>query len=127
MSKTILTTADVPKYIKEIVARLKLTTDYTENDLPGYTFKLYGKWKVGYENQLRTDCEKLLSWCKRYYADAYVVSEHFWYDEVLAGPYAVPKQKMKKAYRTGYRNYIKIVVTDPVAYRFEKDNYYREG
>ena len=36
MSKTLLTTADVPKYIKEIVARLKLTTDYAENDIPGY-------------------------------------------------------------------------------------------
>ena len=125
MSKTLLTTAEVPKYIREIASRLRLTTDYTETDLPGYTFKLYGKYKVGYESQLKTDSEKLIAWCKRYYADAYIVSEHFWYKEVAVGPYALPKQQRKKAYQTGYRNYIKVIITDPVALRFENDGYYR--
>lgn len=127
MSKTSLATADVPKYIREIVARLHLTTDYAGSDLAGYTFKLYGKWRVGYENQLESDCEKLIAWCKRYYADAYVAEKHFWYNEIEMGPFAMLKQKMKKAYRIGYRNYIKVIITDPVAHRFEKDGYYREA
>lgn len=128
MSRTVLTTANVPKYIREIVPRLKLTTDYAENDLPGYTFKLYGKYKIGYEEQLMSDCEKLLAWCKRWYADAYVVSEHFWWADVeqVPGGFRGDKWHKRKAYRAGFRNYIKVVITDPVAHRFEKDNYYCE-
>lgn len=127
MSKTLLGTADVPQYIREIVARLRLTTDYTANDIPGYTFKLYGKWKVGYESQLRSDCQKLIEWCHRYYADAYMVSEHFWMTDVPNGSsgFSGDKYHKQKAYRQGYRNYMKIVITDPVANRFEKDNFYR--
>lgn len=128
MGKTCLTTADVPKYIREIVARLQLTTDYAENDIPGYTFKLYGKWKIGYESQLQSDCEKLLAWCKRYYADAYIVSNHFWHTDVPAPhDFRGDLAHQRRAYELGYRNYIKVVITDPVAHRFEKDNYYREG
>lgn len=129
MSKTMLTTADVPKYIKEIVTRLKLTTDYAENDLPGYTFKLYGKWKIGFESQLQSDCEKLIAWCKRYYADAYITSEHFWWTDVphRAGSFSGDKWHKRRAYEVGYRNYIKVVITDPVAHRFQIDGYYREG
>lgn len=85
MSGTVLITLNVPKYIREIVSRLRLTTDYAEGDLPGYTFKLYGKYKVGYENMLSSDCEKLIAWCKRWFADAYVVSEHFWWTDVPHG------------------------------------------
>ena len=127
MSKTLLTRKDVPKYVQEIVTRLCLTTDYTEQDLPGYTFKLYGKWRVGYENQLRGDCQKLIDWCRSYFADAYIVSEHFWMTDVPheSNGFAGDKHHKQKAYRQGYRNYIKIVITDPVANRFEKDKYYR--
>ena len=82
MSKTMLTCEDVPQYIREIVSRLRLTTEYAEGVLPGYTFKLYGKYKVGYEDMLSKDCEKLLAWCKRWHADAYIASEHFWWTEV---------------------------------------------
>lgn len=126
MSKTLLTTADVPKYIRQIVARLRPTTQCGENDVAGYTFLLYGRHKVGYENQLEADCEKLIAWCQRYYAEAYVTEKHFWYDEVKMGAYAGPKEIRRKAYRVGYRNHIKLVITDPVAYRFEKDGYYKE-
>ncbi len=128
MSKTLLTTADVPKYIQEIVSRLHEATDYAENDLVGYTFKLYGKWKIGYESQLQSDCEKLIAWCKRYYADAYIASEHFWFTDVPNRTQIADGNKYHRraAYLQGYRNYIKVVITDPVAHRFEKDNYYRE-
>lgn len=129
MSKTMLTTADVPMYIKDIVARLKPTTDYAESGLPGYTFKLYGKWKIGFENQLQSDCEKLIAWCKRHFADAYVASEHFWWTDVphRASSFRGDKWHKRRAYEVGYRNHIKIIITDPVAHRFEKDGYYREG
>ena len=129
MSKTMLTTADVPKYIREIVTRLKLTTDYVEGDLPGYTFKLYGKHKVGYEEQLTSDCVKLIAWCKRHFADADIVSEHFWDTDIPVNPGGIAgdRNHRHKAYVLGYRNYIKVIITDPVAHRFEKDGYYREG
>lgn len=126
MSKTMLTTADVPQYIREIASRLRPTTQYGEKDLAGYTFLLYGRHKVGYESQLETDCDKLIAWCRRYYADAFITEKHFWYDEVEMGAYAVPKQVRQKAYRIGYRNHIKLVITDPVAFRFEKDGFYKE-
>lgn len=128
MSKTILETGDVPKYIREIASRLYLATDYAENDVPGYTFKLYGKYKLGYEGQLVRDCEKILAWCKRHYADAYIVSEHFYYTRVEFPSWIGigSKQHRAKAYREGFQNYYKLVITDPVAHRFEKDGYYRE-
>ena len=123
-----LTTADVPKYIKEIVPRLHLTTNYSEKDIPGYTFNLYGKYKVGYEDMLANDCEKLLAWCKRWYADAYLVSTHFWWTDVPAlNDICGDRSHRRRAYKMGYRNYVKIVITDPVAHRFEKDSYYRVG
>lgn len=129
MSKTLLTTADVPQYIQGIVSRLRPTTDYVDGDLPGYTFKLYGKWKIGYESQLQSDCEKLVNWCKRYFADAYASTEHFWWAEIEKTPsgFIGDKAHKRKAYQAGFRNYIKVVITDPVAHRFEKDGYYREG
>lgn len=128
MSKTLLTTADVPAYIKDIVRNLSSTTDYKEHDVPGYTFKLYGRHKIGYESQLQSDCEKLLAWCQKWYADAYVISEHFWWTDVPAasGGLIGDRSHRAKAYRDGFRNYIKVVVTDPVAHRFEKDKYYKE-
>lgn len=130
MSRTMLTTADVPKYIREIVANLRPTTNYGENDLAGYTFKLYGKHKIGYESQLRTDCEKLIAWCNRYYAEATINEEHFWWDDVptpTGVDYPGNKWHRRKAYREGFRNYIKVTITDPVAHRFEKDGFYRES
>lgn len=129
MSKTLILKEDVPQYIRDIVSRLHLTTDYAETDIPGYTFKLYGNWRVGYESQLQSDCEKLIAWCKRYYADAYVASTHFWWEDVphSANSCGGDKWHKAKAYRDGYRNYIKVIIADPVAYRFEKDGYYREA
>lgn len=127
MSKTLLVTADVPAYIREIVRNLRLTTDYQEQDVPGYTFKLYGKYKIGYEDQLKRNCERLLKWCQRYYADAYIVSEHFWWKDVdpSRSDDFYTREHRRKAYRDGFRNYIKVVITDPVAHRFEKDNFYK--
>ena len=130
MSKTLITTNDVPQYIRDIVKNLRLSvSEPEETALPGYTFRLYGNHKVGYESQLSTTCEKLLAWCRRYYAEAYVVQQHFWFDDVAKPGSSFAggdKCHQRKAYREGFRNYISVVITDPVAYRFEKDGYYRE-
>lgn len=129
MSKTFITTNDVPQYIRDIVKNLRPSVfEPEEATLPGYTFRLYGNHRVGYESQLSTNCEKLLDWCRRYYADAYVVQRHFWIDDVEkpGGAYTGDKSHQRKAYRDGFRNYITVVITDPVAYRFEKDGFYRE-
>lgn len=131
MSKTLITTNDVPQYIRTIVKNLRISvSEPEESAIPGYTFRLYGNHKVGYESQLAANCEKLLDWCHRYYADAYVVQRHFWFDDVVkpSGVFAGgDKYHQRKAYREGFRNYISVVITDPVAYRFEKDGYYRES
>ena len=131
MSKTLITTNDVPQYIRDIVKNLRLSvSEPEESAIPGYTFRLYGNHKVGYESQLSTNCEKLLAWCRRYYADAYVVQQHFWFDDVAKPGSSFAggdKCHQRKAYREGFRNYISVVITDPVAYRFEKDGYYRES
>lgn len=129
MSKTLITTADVPQYIRDIVKNLRPSvSEPEESALPGYTFRLYGNHRVGYESQLDTNCEKLLDWCRRYYAEAYVVQRHFWFDDVAkpGGAFTGDKSHQRKAYREGFRNYISMVITDPVAYRFEKDGFYRE-
>lgn len=125
----LLTTEDVPKYIREIASRLRLSMDYEEGDNPGYTFKLYGKYKIGYEDQLSSDCEKLIKWCQSWHADAYIVGEHFWFNAVekVPGGFFGDKYHKRKAYRAGVRNYIKVVITDPVALRFERDDYYKQG
>lgn len=131
MSKTLITINDVPQYIRNIVKNLRLSvSEPEESAIPGYTFRLYGNHKVGYESQLSTNCEKLLAWCRRYYAEAYVVQEHFWFDDVTKPGSSFAggdKCHQRKAYREGFRNYISVVITDPVAYRFEKDGYYRES
>ena len=131
MSKTLITTNDVPQYIRDIVRNLRPSvSELEETALPGYTFRLYGNHKVGYESQLSTNCEKLLAWCRRYYAEAYVVQQHFWFDDVAKPGSSFAggdKCHQRKAYREGFRNYISVVITDPVAYRFEKDGYYRES
>ena len=128
MSKTLLKTEDVPAYVREMVPYLRLTTNYKDGDIPGYTFELYGKYKIGYEDQLLVNCKKLIAWCRRYYAEAYIVSKHFWWSEVVpsCSDDFYTREHRRKAYRDGFRNHIKIVITDPVAHRFEKDGYYRE-
>ncbi|MBQ8245829.1 MAG: hypothetical protein IJZ42_01735 [Lachnospiraceae bacterium] len=128
MSKTLLLTEDVPGYIREIVQNLRpITTKYQAEDIPGYTFNLYGRHKIGYENQLDNDCQKLLKWCQQHHADAYILSVHSWWKDVepCAGDYRGTKSHKMKAYRERFRNHIRVVITDPVAFRFEKDDFYR--
>lgn len=128
-SACILTKEDVPQYIKEIVKRLHIATiDYVDNKGQGwwgYTFKLKAKWKLGYEHQLEADCEKLLKWCKRWNAHAELIKYMWWQNEVPCQEWEYGKTHYGKALRKGFKNHALLVISDPVAQRFEKDNFYR--
>lgn len=127
-----LTNKKVPKYIKEIAQRLtpKLM-EYRdeEGSFWGYTFELRAKWKCGYESQLEKDTKALLIWCKRHGAEAKLIKYAMWYNTV---PVSDPldrgsKYHLRKALKLGWHNKAYVVITDPVAQRFEKDNFYRES
>lgn len=128
----LLTREDVPKYIKEIVSHLQPVSGGEYADHPeyevGYTFRLYGKYKRGYENMITNDCEKLIKWANSWYADARVIEEHFWEKDCAVYSHGVYDytRTMNAADRAHFRNYYVIVITDPVAHRFEKDGFYRE-
>lgn len=127
----LLTQNDVPQYIKEIVQRLcpvLIQFEDEDGNWWGYTFRLDAKWKCGYESQLQNDCKKLLKWCESWYAHAKLIKYMWWYNEVstsrkheLNGTY----QHQQKALREKWRNHAYLVISDPVANRFEKDNFYR--
>lgn len=130
---TLLTTEDVPKYIREIATRLRPinSSDPIWCDArcqPGYTFRLYGRRKLGAEIGSRQDAEKLVKWAKSWFAHAEIIEEHLWYDHVDIGRYGYSGSKAHKAkaYREGFRNYWYVVITDPVCHRFEKDGFYRK-
>lgn len=127
----LLTQNDVPQYIKEIVQRLRpvlIQFEDEDGNWWGYTFRLDAKWKCGYESQLQNDCKKLLKWCESWYAHTKLIKYMWWYNEVstsrkheLNGTY----QHQQKALREKWQNHAYLVISDPVANRFEKDNFYR--
>lgn len=128
----LLTSKDVPQYIKEIVSRLKPVLMNYEDEYGnwwGYTFQLDAKWKCGYESQLQSDCEKLIKWCQSWHAHAKIIRYAWWYTDVQTSSlydFKGTKSHKAKALREGWRNHVYIVVSDPVAHRWEKDGYYRD-
>lgn len=127
----LLETSDVPEYIKEIAKRLHpVLMEFVDEEGSwwGYTFRLDAKWKCGYESQLKNDCEKLVHWAKGWYAYARVIEYKFWQTNVE--PSSIYDRRgsgyhYRKALREGYRNHAFLVLSDPVAFRFEKDHFYR--
>lgn len=117
-TKTIMTKDDVPQYIREIVQRL-VPDKTSQGGVWGYNFRLYAKWPRGYVTQLMDDCEKLLAWCRRHYAEANLVERRLWYD-------VHPEWDFRMAERRKFHNYAVVTITDPVAQRFEKDNFYKK-
>ena len=113
MSLTLMGQFDIPKYIRDILPNLRPTV-YDEGGDVGYVWRLYGKHRIGFESQLKSEAERLVKWAKRYYADAYVIKEHFWYNDL-----PIAYQNKNYAYRTNHRNYITINITDPVAKQLE--------
>lgn len=128
----LLTKQDVPQYIKDIVSRLHpvlLEHKDEKGDWWGYTFRLDAKWKCGYETQLLNDTEKLIKWCNSWYAHAKIIRYAWWQNEVrTASEYEVKGTyyHKRKALREGFRNHALLVISDPVARRFEMDGFYRD-
>lgn len=128
----LLTQKDVPHYIKEIVQRLHpVSMEFRDEngDWWGYTFRLDAKWKCGYESQLQNDCEKLLKWCESWYAYAKPIKFMWWYNEVGTSnehDFKGTHWHKRKALREGWGNHVYLVISDPVASRFEKDGFYNE-
>lgn len=122
----ILESNDVPEYIKSIVARLHpVPSGY--GDWFGYVFRLDAKWSCGYESQLQSDAEKLINWAKSWYAEAEIIDFKWWWKEVVHRENMPQgsREHRRKACRENWHNHALIWITDPVAYRFEKDGYYR--
>lgn len=128
----LLTQKDVPHYIKEIVKRLRpilMEFEDENGNWWGYTFRLDAKWKCGYETQLKNDCDKLIKWCESWYAYAKIIRYMWWYNEIETTTEHESKGTrwhMRKALRENWRNHAYIVISDPVANRFEKDDFYKE-
>ena len=120
MSKENMTQADIPKYIINMLPRLKPTVNEQENGIVGYTWRLYGQRKVGGIITLQREAEKLVKFAQRYYSESYIVKEHMYYDDVPYQEFKGTKWHIQKAYRDKYHNYITIVITDPVAKQLEK-------
>lgn len=73
----------------------------------GYTFRVYRPSNAHYLGTFEQNVEKLLAWARREHADAYEVEKH----------YFTTKEHRKPYYR---RDYILVVITDPVAQVFER-------
>lgn len=127
----LLETSDVPEYIKEIAKRLHpVLMEFVDEEGSwwGYTFRLDAKWKCGYESQLKNDCEKLVKWAKNWYAYARVIEYKFWEATVEPSNDCTPRgtySHQRKALREGFRNHAFLVISDPVARRFELDHFFR--
>lgn len=101
-----LSKSNIPKYIHKIIDGNLEYAGYAaqHSDYYGYTFRLYGRHKIGYADQLFNDADKLIKWANRKYATSFVVRARSYY-----GP------EMQRAYKKGLRNYVDLVITDPVA------------
>lgn len=111
----ILSPSRLPKYVKEMLPRLKPCNNYDlPNMVPGYTWVLRGKHKIGYSSQLVSEAEHLVDYANR---QGHLSSD----DEEksciieMYFPGGGTRQGERKAYRNHLRNKITMVIYDPVA------------
>lgn len=102
----------LPKYVSEMLASCRIAlasgAEQAENpDAIGYTFRLYRMNNIQWPKTLEEEASRLCAWAKREYAEARVVRP-VWFSE---------KEHRKPYYR---RDYILVVITDPMALRLEK-------
>lgn len=93
----------IPKYIQEILTRVKNKYDYT--------FILKAKYQYGRNLTLEQDMKKLKEWAERYHAECTIKEEHNDY--------------RYRAERTAGKNmpYFIFELTDPVCQQLEKAGY----
>ena len=104
-----MNTITVPKYVKRLLQGSILL------DEP-YRIKVFANNKVGGEKGFLKEIDKLIDWCKRWYADATIIENGMWYEKY---------QTASQAYSHGHHNYFILEVTDPVMLKWEKDNFYK--
>lgn len=64
----------VPKFAQEMMGRARFDRTYTNpaSD-PGYTIWIRKATPYTYASTLRDECERLVAWARRNYADAYIL------------------------------------------------------
>ena len=101
-----------PKYIEKFLEDKRIVRGNRDEqqevpDLIGYAFRFYRYSNNQYEQTFREEAERLAAWARRKGADARVVRE-VWYTV----------QEHRKPYYK--RDYILLVISDPVAIFIEK-------
>lgn len=115
-----LTPNNLPKYVKNMLPRLSESRNYDlPNYIPGYTWELTGKWKLGYSSQLLSEAEMLIAYSNRMCGfakdeDGNCAIIH----QSLPGD--SDKSTVAKSRRNGERNKVTLVIYDPVARCIEK-------
>ena len=110
MKKNAITTDDVPMYVRDILKRSLLIPE-------PYRIKIYSRNKCGGEVGFQKEIERLIKWCKRWYAEAEIVEWGMWMKYYKC---------RSSAFRAHHHNYVILDITDPVMHRFEKDNFYKQ-
>lgn len=102
----------LPKYVSEMIANRRIvpaTIDEQAENMEdyGYTFRLYRLNNHQWPKTLEEEAARLCAWAKREYAEARV-ARSVWFSD---------KEHRKPYYR---RDYVLVVITDPVALWLEK-------
>lgn len=77
----------------------------------------------------RTTVKNCLNGAGGWYAYAKPIKYMWWYNEVSTSnehDFKGTHWHQRKALREGWRNHVYLVISDPVASRFEKDGFYNE-
>lgn len=101
-----------PKYIQQIIddRRLQLAPGWEHDEYcVGYYFRLYRNTNGQYLHNLEREAAKIAAWAEREYAESKVVKTVTF----------STKEHRKPYYK---RDYVLLLITDPVALKIEKDN-----
>jgi hypothetical protein len=105
MSRVLMTIDDVPKYVRGILNRMyKTPVGVYKDEIVGYTFTVYGRFKTVYDGRLERDLERLTAWARRFHAESNVITTEF----------------NKRIGKKGYVHFAIITITDPVCRILEK-------
>ena len=101
-----------PKYVLALIEEKRIAPasidEQSENmDFYGYTFRLYRKSNMHHSHTHIEEAERLVKWAKREAAEARVVRSVWFTDKEHRKPY-------------WKRDYVLLVISDPVAIQIEK-------
>lgn len=101
-----------PKYVEAFIDEKRITSASLEEQceaapLIGYAFRLYRRDNYQWFSTTQKEADRLVAWAKRNYAEAYRMRDVTYTDKEHRKPY----------YK---RDYILLVITDPVAILMEK-------